>query len=140
MLFQRSVALFRHCFNVGHWRCINVVQRWKPDSDFVSFLTSDQRYFNVDPTLKCWLGLVLMFSCEFLRIPSFTEHLWTYKVWTLPSSVYALVWNQTLALAALQLLLFIIGNNKICKVFLYDKVTKHLRMPSCLFYLSILLV
>ena len=25
-------------------------------SDFVSFSTSDQRYFNVDPTLKCLLG------------------------------------------------------------------------------------
>ena len=27
-----------------------------PTSDFASISTSDQRYFNVDPTLKCWLG------------------------------------------------------------------------------------
>ena len=27
-----------------------------PTSDFALFSTSDQRYFNVDPTLKCWLG------------------------------------------------------------------------------------
>ena len=37
-----------------------------PTSDFVSFSTFDQRYFNgdpqccnnVDPTLKCWLGSI----------------------------------------------------------------------------------
>ena len=38
-----------------------------PTSDFASFLTSDQRYFNidsqiwnnVDPTLKCWLENII---------------------------------------------------------------------------------
>ena len=49
-------------------RCINVVSTSgtdvvstscnveNPMSDFVSFSMSDQRYFNLDPTLKCWLG------------------------------------------------------------------------------------
>ena len=33
-LLQRCVTLFWGCFNVGHWRCINVVQRWKSDDWF----------------------------------------------------------------------------------------------------------
>ena len=27
-------TFFRRCFNVSHWRCINVVQRWKSDVEF----------------------------------------------------------------------------------------------------------
>ena len=46
-------TFFQRCFNVGHQRCINVENL---TSDFASFSTSNQRYFNVDPTLKCWLG------------------------------------------------------------------------------------
>ena len=34
MLYQRCATLFRHCFNVGHWRCINVMQRWKSNVGF----------------------------------------------------------------------------------------------------------
>ena len=26
---ESCVTLFQRCFNVGHWRCISVVQRWK---------------------------------------------------------------------------------------------------------------
>ena len=29
--------------------CINIVQNWKTDVVFVSFLTSDQCLFNIDP-------------------------------------------------------------------------------------------
>ena len=47
-LYQRCATLFRRCFNVGLHRCIKV---GKPRSDFVSFSTSDQRYFNVISTL-----------------------------------------------------------------------------------------
>ena len=46
-------TFFQRCFNFGHRRCINFEN---PTLDFVSFSTSDQRYFNVDPTFKCWLG------------------------------------------------------------------------------------
>ena len=37
-------ALFQRCFNVVHWRCINVVQRWKSDVRFCFI-------FNVGSTL-----------------------------------------------------------------------------------------
>ena len=37
-------TLFRRCFNVGQWRCFNVVQRWKSDVGFCFI-------FNVGPTL-----------------------------------------------------------------------------------------
>ena len=45
-----------------------------PTLDFVSFSTSDQRYFNVDPqrwnnvdpTLKCWLGSMVLILCLLL--------------------------------------------------------------------------
>ena len=43
-LFWRCVTLFRRSFNVGHWRCINVVQRWKSDVGFCFI-------FNVGSTL-----------------------------------------------------------------------------------------
>ena len=33
-LFRRCSTLFRRCFNFGHWRCINVVERWKSDIGF----------------------------------------------------------------------------------------------------------
>ena len=47
-LYQRCVTLFQRCFNVGHWRSINVRQRWKPD---VWFLFHFQRQINVISTL-----------------------------------------------------------------------------------------
>ena len=58
-----EIKLYQHCFNVGH-RVVSALSKIENlTSDFVSFLTSDQRYFNVDrqrnnidPTLKCWLG------------------------------------------------------------------------------------
>ena len=37
-------TLFQCCFNVGHWRCINFVQRWKSDVGFCFI-------FNVGSTL-----------------------------------------------------------------------------------------
>ena len=43
-LFRRCVRLFQRCFNVRHWRCINVVQRWKSDVRFCFI-------FNVASTL-----------------------------------------------------------------------------------------
>ena len=78
ILFKRRCATLKNGY-------IDVVQRWfnivstldtgivsmlcnieNPTSDFVSFSTSDKRYFNddphcwnnVDPTLKCWLGSI----------------------------------------------------------------------------------
>ena len=66
-----EIKLYQRCFNVVSTSHIDIV--WtlcnaeNPTSDFVWFSTSDQRYFNiapqrwskVDPTLKCWLGLLL---------------------------------------------------------------------------------
>ena len=43
-LFLCCATLFRLCFNVGHWRCMNFVQRWKSD-DGICFI------FNVRSTL-----------------------------------------------------------------------------------------
>ena len=41
-------TLFQRCFNVGHWRCIKVVQRWRFDVIFFFI-------FNVGSTLfQCW--------------------------------------------------------------------------------------
>ena len=37
-------TFFQRCFNVGHQRCINVVQRWKSDFGFCFI-------FNVESTL-----------------------------------------------------------------------------------------
>ena len=34
MLHRRCVMLVQPCFNVGHWRCINVVRRGKTDLGF----------------------------------------------------------------------------------------------------------
>ena len=63
-----EIKLYQCCFNVVSASDTDVVSTlWNvenPTSDFVSFSTSDQRYFNfdlqrwnnVDPTLKCWLG------------------------------------------------------------------------------------
>ena len=34
VLFRRWVKLSWRCFNVEHWRCINVLQRWKSDVRF----------------------------------------------------------------------------------------------------------
>ena len=39
-----DTRLNRRCFNIGHWRCINVVQRWKSDVRFCFI-------FNVGSTL-----------------------------------------------------------------------------------------
>ena len=38
-LFQRCTTLFWRCFNVGHWRCVSVVQRWKSDVGFCFIFT-----------------------------------------------------------------------------------------------------
>ena len=59
-------TLLQSCFKIEHQCCINVVLRWKSDVEFVSFLKSGQRCFNVDPqlwnnvypTLKYWLGII----------------------------------------------------------------------------------
>ena len=90
MLIQRCINVVQRYFDVVSTFC-NVVstlfQRRGPTfcnvektSDFVSFSTSDQCYFNadpkrwnnVDPTLKCWLGYHITawkFSAKnFLRI------------------------------------------------------------------------
>ena len=37
--------LFRRCFNVGHWRCINVVERWKSDVGFCFIFKVSYPYF-----------------------------------------------------------------------------------------------
>ena len=70
-MYQRS-TLFRRCVtfvDVVSTSCTDVVSTLckveNPMSDFVSFSTPDQRFFNVDPqrgnnvdpTLKYWLGL-----------------------------------------------------------------------------------
>ena len=57
MLIQRCATLFRRyvmlCFDVVSVSGTDVVSTLcnieNPMSDFVSFSTSDQRYFNVDP-------------------------------------------------------------------------------------------
>ena len=52
-------TLFRRCFTPGTDVVSKLCNVENPASDFVSFSTSDQRFFNVDPTLKCWLGLFM---------------------------------------------------------------------------------
>ena len=60
------VSLFQR-----HWRCINLVQRWKSGSESVSFSTSDQPYFNVD--LQRWNTvcerLLLKISTSMTNLP-----------------------------------------------------------------------
>ena len=63
-----KVKLHQCCFNVVSMSDTDVLSTLcnveNPASDFVSFSTSDQPYFNIDsqhwinadPTLKCWLG------------------------------------------------------------------------------------
>ena len=71
MLLQRR-------FNVGYRRCINVVQRWKSDVGFCFIFNVgstllqrwSQRWNNVDPTLKCWLGL----PCLHLAVTNMEWH------------------------------------------------------------------
>ena len=86
-------------------RCINVVSTSgtdvvstlcnveNPTLDFVSFSTSDQRYFkvdsqrwnNVDPTLKCWLGWILYCWRHYLFIVFsylFFSHYWDLLIST----------------------------------------------------------
>ena len=72
-----DTTFFRRCFNVGFWRCINVVQRWKTHVRFCfNFnvgstlfqrwsIMLKQRY----PTLKCWLGN----SCSALPVKKFVN-------------------------------------------------------------------
>ena len=64
-----EIKLYQRCFSVVSTSYTDVVSTLcnveNPTSDFVSFSASDQRYFNVDPQcwnnvdpmLKCWLGL-----------------------------------------------------------------------------------
>ena len=58
-----KIKLYQRCFNVVSTSDSDVVSTLcnveNPASNFVSFSTSDQWYFNVDPTLKCWLGVAL---------------------------------------------------------------------------------
>ena len=71
-LLQPRIKLHQCCFNVVSTSDTDFVSTLcnveNPISDFVSFSTSYQRYFNVDPqrwnnvhpTLKCWLGTALI--------------------------------------------------------------------------------
>ena len=104
-----GTTLMQRCsdfvLNVGNWRCVNVVQRWKLASDFVSFSTSDQCYFNVDiqrwnnvdiqrwnnvdPTLKllagvCWTKSLFHISYLFIFIGTFYSSYSTKKYSTSP--------------------------------------------------------
>ena len=88
-----------------------------------------------------------MFSCKFLKFTGIFKNTFLQNVSGQlllrikreyhQSSIYALAWNETQAFTALQLLLFIIWNNKIYKAFLFDKATKHLKISVCLFYMYI---
>ena len=63
-----EIKLYQRCFNIvstSHTDVVSTLSNVEnPTSNFVSFSTSDQGYFNVDPqrwnnvdpTLKCWLG------------------------------------------------------------------------------------
>ena len=77
-----EIKLYQRCFNVVSTSHTDVVSTLcnaeNPTSDFVSFSTPDQRYFNgdaqhwnnVDPTLKCWLGICSIYS---LNIKSYSR-------------------------------------------------------------------
>ena len=81
-----------------------------------------------------------MFSCKFLKFTGIFKNTFLQNVSGQlllrikreyhQSSIYALAWNETQAFTALQLLLFIIWNNKIYKAFLFDKATKHLKIKT----------
>ena len=56
--------LFRHCFNIGYWRCINIVQCWKSDVEFCLI-------FNVEKTLiRGWNAGWVWIVPDFEALPS----------------------------------------------------------------------
>ena len=73
-MYRRCATLFQNCFNVRHWRCINVMERWKSDD------VDPQRWNNVDPTLKCWLGWI-----------SLKENHWTKQRKIRPRFIYSVI-------------------------------------------------
>ena len=117
MLIQRCINVVQRYFDVVSTFC-NVVstlfQRRGPTfcnvektSDFVSFSTSDQCYFNadpkrwnnVDPTLKCWLGYhitawkfsaknFLRIQCEDFLLKSLYSVRQYRKIRTINNSIY----------------------------------------------------
>ena len=119
-------------------RCINVVQLYfdvvstlfqrrsppfcnvEKTSDFVSFSTSDQCYFNadpkrwnnVDPTLKCWLGYhitawkfsaknFLRIHCEDFLLKSLYSVRQYRKIRTINNSVYWHISRRVCAILSL---------------------------------------
>ena len=94
---QRWNDVVQSWFNVVSTLDTNVVSMLcnleNPTSDFVSFSTSDQRYFNgdlpywnnVNPILKCWLGII----CE-------KGNSYKYSAWNFTNEVKLLVIFQGL--------------------------------------------
>ena len=80
MLYWRFETLFRRCFNVGHWRCTNVVQRWKFDFGFCFIFNVGSTLFQRWSTklkqrwsdVKMLVGISLMYKylLEFIKIRS----------------------------------------------------------------------
>ena len=127
MLIQRCINVVQRYFDVVSTFC-NVVstlfQRRGPTfcnvektSDFVSFSTSDQCYFNadpkrwnnVDPTLKCWLGYhitawkfsaknFLRIQCEDFLLKSLYSVRQYRKIRTINNSIY---WHISCSVCAI---------------------------------------
>ena len=61
-LYQRCAMLFPPCFNIGHWRCINVVQCCKSDVGFCFIFnfgsTLFQRWFT--PLKQRWSDVEML--------------------------------------------------------------------------------
>ena len=77
-LYQRCATLFRRCFNVGRWRCINVVQRWKSDVGFCFiFIVESTLFQRWSTTLKQHWSNVEMLAGIYLQ----THKAHNYKIW-----------------------------------------------------------
>ena len=75
-LYQCCATLFRRCFNVGDWRCINFVQHWKSDVVFCFIFnvgsTFFQRWFT---TLKQrWSDFEMLAGNNFKSYKTYTDN------------------------------------------------------------------
>ena len=74
--------VFRRCFNVGHWCCISVVQRWKTDVGFFFIFNVRSTLFQLwSTTLKQrWSNVKMLaglkFSFVFILIVKFHVSYW----------------------------------------------------------------
>ena len=64
-----NVDTIRRCFNVGHWRCINVVQRWKSDVGFCFIFNAGSSLFQRSSTTlkQRWSDVEMLAGKDLLK-------------------------------------------------------------------------